>query len=312
MKLHKISSLYLHVPTLEWDYQARWVHKNKRLVVNRVYNTKTEDREQIEVSRWKQVVLNTIDLSKYIQYEERPGFFEYSPVKKGEIPWYLNFANQEVFVGYGDQFLAQDELQCLEHPVLGLVREALVDSPDFKPLTVEDNCPTPILVTNVKRRCEINTTNLYGNRFATASPEKLYGALRIIDPPTKSNIIAIEAPHARGKYSQGHIRYILTAAVTGFAAAVYESKNKLATIHTGFWGCGAYGGNSELMALLQLLAAKIVSVPRFVFYTGSAHGHLEYKKAFDFVSNLNGKYKIQEIIDLIYAKNYMWGVGNGT
>ena len=40
-------------------------------------------------------------------------------------------------------------------------------------------------------------------------------------------------------------------------------------IHTGWWGCGAFGGNQELMALLQLLAAEWAGVDEVVFHTGT-------------------------------------------
>ncbi len=31
-------------------------------------------------------------------------------------------------------------------------------------------------------------------------------------------------------------------------------------IHTGFWGCGAFGGNRTLMVILQALAADLAGV----------------------------------------------------
>jgi hypothetical protein len=39
--------------------------------------------------------------------------------------WHVNFADPQLFVAYGSQLLAQDELQAAEHPLLGSIREAL-------------------------------------------------------------------------------------------------------------------------------------------------------------------------------------------
>ena len=97
---------------------------------------------------------------------------------------------------------------------------------------------------------------LYGNRFAAASPATLRGAVRRIAPPTVSNIVAIAAPRpATGPYTEAQIRRILTSATTGYAAAVAETARlhpgARVVIHTGFWGCGAFGGNRVLMVALQ-------------------------------------------------------------
>jgi hypothetical protein len=43
-------------------------------------------------------------------------------------------------------------------------------------------------------------------------------------------------------------------------------------VHTGFWGCGAFGGNRVLMALLQAIAAQLASLEVLVFYTFDSGG----------------------------------------
>lgn len=40
-------------------------------------------------------------------------------------------------------------------------------------------------------------------------------------------------------------------------------------IHTGWWGCGAFGGNRRLMAILQFAAAQLAGVDAVVFHRGS-------------------------------------------
>jgi hypothetical protein len=47
------------------------------------------------------------------------------------------------------------------------------------------------------------------------------------------------------------IEFVLATAFTGFSAARLESArlnpSPVVAIHTGFWGCGAFGGNRVLM-----------------------------------------------------------------
>jgi hypothetical protein len=43
-------------------------------------------------------------------------------------------------------------------------------------------------------------------------------------------------------------------------------------VRTGFWGCGAFGGNRHAMTLLQLLAARLSGIDRLVFYTADDAG----------------------------------------
>lgn len=60
----------------------------------------------------------------------------------------------------------------------------------------------------------------------------------------------------------------LVTTYTGFSAAARESARNwpsaAAEIRTGFWGCGAFG-NRQLMAPLQLLAARLAGIERLSF-----------------------------------------------
>ncbi len=53
-------------------------------------------------------------------------------------------------------------------------------------------------------------------------------------------------------------------AYTGFRAAVCESEDRPAIVHTGFWGCGAFGGNRRLMPMLQAMVATVAGMQRLV------------------------------------------------
>lgn len=55
-------------------------------------------------------------------------------------------------------------------------------------------------------------------------------------------------------------------------------------IHTGYWGCGAYGGNREPMPLLQLIAACESKFVTLVFH--SRADDAGYDRASDLLDEL--------------------------
>jgi hypothetical protein len=101
----------------------------------------------------------------------------------------------------------------------------------------------------------------------------------------------MEAPACGfGRYSRDEINYILNTAFTGFSAARIEStrsdRSAPVVIHTGFWGCGAYGGNRLMMTLLQLLAARLARVDQLVFHTGDRAGTEAFQRASNLFASL--------------------------
>ena len=48
--------------------------------------------------------------------------FDYAPNSDDVAHWYPNFAHSCLFVAYSGALLAQDELQVMEHPILGSLR----------------------------------------------------------------------------------------------------------------------------------------------------------------------------------------------
>jgi hypothetical protein len=265
-------------------------------------------------------------------FEARGNYFCYesSPEQSPTIEWHLNFAHSELFCAYGGPLFAQDEIQVSEHTALGSLREALLQS-DIEPLTVENGEPTPALVRGVERRCKVATdcnaimgrpSGLYGNSFSQASVDVVARATQAISPPTISNLLAMEAPPGgNGRYSRQQIEYILGTAYTGFAAARLEScqgrvQSPEVVVHTGFWGCGAYGGNRVLMALLQLLAAHLARLDRLVFHTGDTSGSLPYRQASRILQQVveSGapSHRVADIVTRVESMGFQWGVSDGN
>ena len=316
------------------EFPPRIASPNKQIVYRIACPPGSAHSGRIMFSRWAKANLPaTLEVdSSYTKFEAREDFFGYEPPLEGNpaVEWYLNFAHSDLFCAYGGPLFAQDEMQVAEHPALGSLREALLRS-DIKPLTVENGEPTPALVMGVERRCRVATepnaalgrpNGLYGNNFSRASAEAVERATQVITPPTISNLLAMEAPaDANGRYTRQEIEYILSTAFTGFTATRLESGRDRArppavVVHTGFWGCGAYGGNRILMALLQLLAARLARLDRLVFHTGDAAGSQAFRQASralqqDLESGPQRR-PVSDLVVQIESMGFRWGVGDGN
>jgi hypothetical protein len=275
----------------------------------------------IEVARWAAVPLPDARSDWRPELVAKVGYFRYDSDTESNMHWHLNFANFDLFSAYTGSLLAQDEMQVLEHPDLARVRHAL-QAERLSTLVTDREGPTPFTLTGVPRRGAIETApspgqpgGLYGNRFAAASVDQVHAATTVIEPPTLSNIVAMEAAaYGRGDYTSEEITGILTTAVTGFGAAVAETRRlapgSRSVIHTGWWGCGAYGGNQELMALLQLVAAVWAEVDEVVFHMGTADSEPNLRRATEVQETL--PVTTADLVAAISDRRYQWGVSDGN
>ena len=271
------------------------------------------------------------------------------------VEWHVNFADPRLFVAYGSGLFAQDEMQVAEHPLLACVREALL-SRGLAAKTSDETGATPVLVKNVERRIEVATNpdaaagrpmGLYGNRFAAAPIDVVLRATRRIEPPTITHFIAMAAPSGgRGEYTEREIAQVFTTAYTAFAAARGESirgagpagasagasadssasADRAAhassmtaaktVVHTGFWGCGAFGGNRRLMVALQSLAARAAGVDKLVIYAGDKPGLEEARLALDVADTVAARCGERCTLDTLVGRcamlGYRWGVSDGN
>ena len=302
---------------------------NKHLIFGLTCRPDIVHAGQIHVSRWPGVDLPPL-ISRYEDlpaFQGRGGFFTYEPPKPGWMDWHVNFAHWDLFAYYDGPLFAQDEMQVTEHPALASVRHVLLDG-GLSTLTMEGRGPTPILIAGVERRCAIATEpdpargrpqGLYGNYFAQADRWALVAATKLLDPPTVSNILAMEAPaNGRGRYTETQLRAILTTAYTGFRAVMAESQHLRGSeirtaVHTGYWGCGAYGGNRVLMPLLQMLAAAAAGISALIFYAGAdREPHQVARMHLDDLLPPGASVPTELLIRQILAAGYRWGVGDGT
>jgi hypothetical protein len=159
---------------------------------------------------------------------------------------------------------------------------------------------------------------LYGMAFARATADAVRQATTRIDPPTISNVIAMAAPYGgRGRYQREQIELAIGTAYTAFRAAVLESRRSagpdvLVAIHSGFWGCGAFGGNRVMMTLVQLLAADMASVDRLVLHVGDPSGRTTVERALAVALDLATATSAAELIASVEALGLVWGVSDGN
>ncbi|MHB8870618.1 MAG: hypothetical protein ACYC6T_17675 [Thermoleophilia bacterium] len=308
-------------------HPPEWRNENKRLVFEIADNSGFPHEGTVRFARWREEQPPTA-LTAQPQFSVRLGAFDYlGPPDATTIPWYLNFADPELFFAYGSALLAQDELQVAEHPILASLRGALVQAGRQARTVDEQGKPTPVTITGVQRRCVIDTTpdptagrpgGLYGNAFARAPSENIRSATTPLTPPTISNILAIAAPAGgRGQYSREEMLYVLNAAYSGFAAARQESERLVpasarALIHTGFWGCGAFGGNRTLMTILQALAADLADVD-LVFHSLDRPGvELAELARARFERLRDSALSVSDLVDGLLGPGSEWGTPDGT
>lgn len=314
------------------DHPPELEDANKKIVFDIAHPPGSRLSGNLCYTRWDAMELpNNIDLQGVVGTTEiRSDYYDYQKVPGHESAseWHVNFADRHLFAAYGTFLFAQDEMQVAEHPVLGSLREYL-STRNLPSSTADDANPTPVLLSGVARCCQISTEadpnldrpyGLYGNEFADASEKAVRLATQRIDPPTISNIIAIAAPEfGWGDYDRSQISYILVTAFTGFRAAVLEAShihdgNTAVIVHTGYWGCGAFGGNRELMAMLQMLAAEIAGVTRLIFHAADESGidTLHAAKS-NLASNFaNEVSTTKDLISKLVSMRFQWGVSNGT
>lgn len=314
-------------------FPPRWKHRNKLAVYERSCPANALHRGEVTVSRWAERPL-PLDLrwrDSATVIELRPDFYDYAPVAspRPAVEWQLNFAHTVLFVAYGGPLFAQDEMQVAEHPALGAVREWLLAEsiPGLRGVTREDGRATPVLLRGVERRCAIATdadldegrpNGLYGNAFGRAPVDAVLRATRVIDPPTVSNVLAMEAPPGGvGAYTDAQVRGVVATAYTGFDAAARESRHDGrdtdVVIHTGHWGTGAYGGDRALMAILQLVSAKAAGVERLVFHAADARGMEPCERALRWLEvKSRSAPTLGAVIEAAVAERFEWGVSDGN
>ncbi len=300
-------------------------HPYKRLLRQLANPDGSAGSGSLHVSRWAEgldPVVPTTPVETEVRV--RAEGFVYEPPGTGEVHWHVNFADADVFGFHAGALFAQDEMQIAEHPILASVRDWMLDE-HFPALTEEDGRATPILVSGAERRLSVDTAprpgaphGLYGHRFAAAPWAVVREATTVLQPPTVSNIAAMAAPQGGyGRYSRDEITHVLATAVTTFSAARVVSQHLhgegvRVVMHSGFWGCGAFGGNRQLMPALQMLAARRAGLDRLDMHSLGVGGPEAMQHAMQVAQEIGAGDDVRAWIAAAYARGFEWGESDGN
>ncbi|XP_022599252.1 poly(ADP-ribose) glycohydrolase-like [Seriola dumerili] len=155
----------------------------------------------------------------------------------------VDFANQFVGGGVTSSGLVQEEIRFLINPEL-IVSRLFTEALDH------NEC---LIITGTQQYSKYTgyaNTYQWGGSHQDTTPRD--GWQRRC-----TEIVAIDALQFRNfleQFSPERINRELNKAYCGFARPEEQSQN-LAAVATGNWGCGVFGGDTRLKALLQMLAA---------------------------------------------------------
>lgn len=308
------------------DFPPLYVSERKRYFYGQALKRFGDGDCTLDISRWecgKGDIPLCMDGGTGTKVSAVENYFRYDQdVSSGSKKvWFMNFADFDLFAYYGGPMFAQDEIQTLEHPLLGSVCEMLnkTGMPNLEPTVSEDTnyWPRPYLIQNVPWWIRVDTSadrsgiNIYGRNFSNLPMEDVKRKVGVVDGNYFNNIIAVAAPLSwnESRYSSGEIEYILQALVASYGPAKELSGEKKCVIHTGNWGCGAFGGNRELMYLAQLYVAHVMGVDEIVFHAVSddlfsnARAHLK---------DLAAMKSLYEATACIESLGYEWGQDDGN
>ncbi len=307
-------------------HPPRFTLAHKRAILAELCRDGCQRAGRVEVSRWP--TATALSGAGAVEPEVRtsPGGYAYGAAPEAAIEWYVNFAAYDLFAFYAGRCFAQDEIQVFEHPALGAVREGLIAKGLCTRVTDVEG-PTPFLIRGVERRLRVDTrprsdgswtSGLYGRKFSQAPYEAARAGVSEVEPPSVSDILVMEAPvGGLGRYQREEIDMALRAAFTGFRAAVIDScaAGRRCAIHTGFWGCGAYGGYPALMVSVQLIAARMAGVDRLEFYLWDSAGEQRFAMGQQIAQEVMGGVGVDDgerIVENLTARGFVWGMSDGN
>ncbi|XP_075697874.1 poly(ADP-ribose) glycohydrolase isoform X2 [Rhinoderma darwinii] len=155
----------------------------------------------------------------------------------------VDFANRYVGGGVTSLGLVQEEIRFLINPELIASR-----------LFTEELDPNECLIITGAEQYSEYTGYAESYKWDRAHEDQ---APRDISQRRTTEIVAIDAFHFRNhvdQFSPDKIKRELNKAYCGFFREGIQPEN-LSAVATGNWGCGAFGGDNRLKALIQLLAA---------------------------------------------------------
>lgn len=197
----------------------------------------------------------------------------------------VDFANQFVGGGVTSSGLVQEEIRFLINP-------ELIASRLFTEALDDNEC---LIITGTQQYSKYTGyahTYQWGGSHQDTTPRD--GWQRRC-----TEIVAIDALHFKTFLEQFHpvrLNRELNKAYCGFARPEEQSQN-LAAVATGNWGCGVFGGDTRLKALLQMLAAAEAGRDVAYFTFGDSQLMTDVHKMHSFLTQR--KISVGEVYELL-------------
>ena len=321
----QMGAVVVDVQTLIKEFPPQYISENKKWCFERALAQKAgalSSESQIKISRcckdddFDDSLPSALELPQIITDDR---YFKYEDC---EEDFFMNFADRLLFGFYDADNFAQDEIQTLEMPLLASCMLYLDEKnlPLLKPVTKENKKPTPYIFEGVPYWLRINLSyngqNLYGRNFRNASKDLLEKAVQVVQEEKLVNIIAARAPACgSGQYTKAQLAEFLESAYCAFRGAVLcnaadsdGSESKPVRIHTGNWGCGAFGNNLTVSYLVQLIAGSFAKTGTLIFH---APDKPTLQKAIDLISTLPSKLTFSQAVDFLFEQKLCWNESDG-
>lgn len=324
-----MASADFEIQSLIKSYPPLYRNEHKKRLYLKALELFNKQQESVGVSRWRfdksGADEGALCEKRPVKIETRDDYFCYDESDSdGERVFYLNYADPNLFGYYDTDMFAQDEIQTLEHPLLGAVSECIeaVGIAGMRGLTVEKKEPTPFVVLGAPQWLSVDTNpvmpdgsrrRLYGWMLSESETQVVDAGIKPLGQDRRNNILAVAAPECgRGEYTKEQIVFIMKTLLAGFGAAARISEQggkKSCAIHTGRWGCGAFGNSEELMLLAQIVAASMTGVSRLLFHAVSADALAAAQEKF---SALPERLSLGGAVDFLLEQRYRWGKTDGN
>ncbi|CAD8102033.1 unnamed protein product [Paramecium primaurelia] len=223
-----------------------------------VFSPEFKPLEKIVFTRKKQnLTIHCNPLCEFI-------YCEYGQMENVQNCYIVDFANKKIGGGVLNLGCVQEEILFLTHP------EALVSLL----ITTEIKPDESIIIENVNRLIMYEG---YRDKFECKG---------IIKQIRSVNFICIDAGDYSGSYHSQYKDYKreLIKSYSGFYG--------IPRICTGKWGCGAFGGEWQLKALIQWVAASLGGCQQLIFINDESY---PYNQAFNLLRVLNSNQLWEQI-----------------
>ena len=259
---------------------------------------------------WNKSALDTEILTKKdFKLTTDDGFYDYTKAKENEETWFVNFADVFLCAGFGSHEFKQAQIQALEMPLLVLFNRYMIDQ-GFNLFLFDDALdPTPLLIKNLPYWISVNASDLYDEKFKSASKEAIKEGIRTFFGNIKCNILSIVAPNTEDseEYSLEKVFYVLKTLLCSFSAIREQCKGKV-VIHSGNWGCGDSAANQRLIHMAHMYAASVCGIDELVLHTVGKLDKLALFKAESLVKAMAPKMNFHHAAAFLFTYGYERGM----